>query len=352
MAAPGRCATLNADDNYFETTGADMNRFQTWHNQNDRFRPPYKNYAAVFGETPSEFQFSVLSTISVASYCQIGPGFKGLALAENREFLKKWRAWATENYAYLKVKRDLFDCPGYSRVDGSAHILKDRGFFFLFPGGHAGESGIANKVRADPRTTRAAIPLNRWVGLEDKPASFKLTEIYPHEGRDLGIYRYGEEFLYDLPRNLAVVLKIEPAGPGAKSESRAAGKADENTIVVPAFRSELDTQAQQQPGFGLSDDGRVVGLRTAPAGAPRATESSRTKGALRFEFDGKSPSGIDLGVLGAERASHSRILDEHNRRTFGSANPLPAGWRDDAGWSNPLDSKAGWKCGMETRGEV
>ena len=295
---PWALRDLNADDNYFETTGADMNRFQTWHNQNDRFRPPYKNYAAVFGETPSEFQLSLLSTISVASYCQIGPGFKALALQENQDFLKKWRAWATENYAYLKVKRDLFDCPGYSRVDGSAHILRDRGFFFLFPGGFASEPGIANKVKADPRTMRAAIPLNRWVGLEDKQASFKLTELYPREGRDLGIYRYGEEFLYDLPRNLAAVLKIEPAGPGAKSEPPVAGKADESTIVVPAFRNEFDTPAQQKPVFGLSDNGMLVGLGTAPAGAPRATESSRSKGALCIEFDGISPSGAELGVLG------------------------------------------------------
>jgi hypothetical protein len=234
----------------------------------------------------------------VASYCQIGPGFKALARQENQDFLKKWRAWATENYAYLKIKRDLFDCPGYSRVDGSAHILKNRGFFFLFSGGLASESGIANKVKADSRTTRAAIPLNRWVGLEDKPVRFKLTEMYPREGRDLGIYRYGEEFLYDLPRNLAVVLKIEPAGPGAKSETPAAGKANENTIVVPAFRSEFDTQAQQQPGFGLSDDGMVARRGPAPTGVPRGTESSRSKGALQSEFDGNSPSGADLGVLG------------------------------------------------------
>ena len=33
--------------------------------------------------------------------------FKALALAENREFLQRWRAWATTNLAYLKVKRDL-----------------------------------------------------------------------------------------------------------------------------------------------------------------------------------------------------------------------------------------------------
>lgn len=44
----------------------------------------------------------------------------------------EWRAWATENHSYLKVKRDLFDCPGDSPVGGSAHVITDRGFLFLF----------------------------------------------------------------------------------------------------------------------------------------------------------------------------------------------------------------------------
>ncbi|MFN9820230.1 MAG: LamG domain-containing protein, partial [Akkermansiaceae bacterium] len=146
---------LNSADNYYETNGADMNRYQAWHNQNDRFRPVYKNYCAVFGETPAQFQYNVISTISMSTYCQIGPGFKGLAHAENREFLKKWRAWAGKNHAYLKVKRDLFDCPGEAAIDGSAHLIKDRGFLFLFA------------VGKEP--ARASIPLNRWLGLDENP---------------------------------------------------------------------------------------------------------------------------------------------------------------------------------------
>jgi hypothetical protein len=119
-----RAAPLgNADENYYETNGVIMNRFQAWHNQNDRFRPAYKNLVAVLGKTAKDFRHSVLSTISATSYAKFGSGFYGLALEENRKFLKKWRTWATRNLKYLKVKRDLFDCPGFKVIDGSAHII-------------------------------------------------------------------------------------------------------------------------------------------------------------------------------------------------------------------------------------
>lgn len=215
---------LNSTDNYYETNGADMNRYQAWHNQNDRFRPVYKNYSAIFGETPAQFQYNVISTLSMSSYCQIGPGFKGLAHAENREFLKKWRVWASKNYAYLKVKRDLFDCPGEAAIDGSAHLIKDRGFLFLLSVGK--------------QAARASIPLNRWLGLDENPtALYQVKEVYPRDGVDLGIYRYGDKLLHDMPQGAAVViLALEPAAPGSKPKPPEAGPKNDNQPVIPAFQ--------------------------------------------------------------------------------------------------------------------
>jgi hypothetical protein len=214
---------LNSADNYYETNGADMNRFQAWHNQNDRFRPVYKNYCAIFGEAPAQFQYNVISALGMSSYCQIGPGYKGLAHAENREFLKKWRDWASENYAYLKVKRDLFDCPGEAAIDGSAHMIKDRGFVFLFAVG---------KQRA-----RASIPLNRWLGLDETPAAlYRVKEIYPREGADLGVYRYGDELLHDMPQGAAVILAMEPAASGSMPRRPELGAQKDTPTVIPAFK--------------------------------------------------------------------------------------------------------------------
>ena len=160
----------------------------------------------------------------MSSYCQIGPGFKGLALEENRLFLKKWRDWASQNYPYLKVKRDLFDCPGEAAIDGSAHIIKDRGFLFLFAVGK--------------QQARASIPLNRWLGLDEIPAAlYQLKEIYPREGADLGVYRYGDEFQYDMPVGSAVIIALEPAVVGAKTQRPVSSALQRELPVVPAFTS-------------------------------------------------------------------------------------------------------------------
>ena len=241
---------LNADDSYFETNGATMNRFQTWHNQNDRFRPPYKNYAAVFGQNPKEFQFNVLSCISVASYCQIGPGLNQLRVAESREFFSKWRAWAGENLPYLKVKRDLFDCPGFGPLDASAHIINDRGYIFLFRADAGASQG----------PVRASIPLNRRLGLAHNPKGvFRLTEIHPREMRPLGAYHYGEEFLFDMvTEEPAVVISLEPAEPG-EEVPRVELNPDRNVEVVSAFSQAKPDVASLTPG---AHDGPAPSIST------------------------------------------------------------------------------------------
>ena len=217
-----------------------MNRFQAWHNQNDRFRPPYKNMSAVFGETPKDFRLSLLTTLSATSYGKFGPGFKGLALEENLEFLKKWRAWATTNHAYLKVKRDLFDCPGDSPVDGSAHIIKDRGFLFLFPVGS--------------KAVRASISLNRWLQLDENPdALYQIKEVYPREGGDLGVYKYGDDFLYDMQQADAVILALEPAPKGSEPQPLTLEISKEQVLVVPAFSSVKPEPIQSLPESSNSD---------------------------------------------------------------------------------------------------
>jgi hypothetical protein len=185
-----------------------------------------------------DFQLNVISTLSATRYTQIGPGFEGLALKENQEFLKKWRAWAARQGPYLRVKRDLFDCPGYSRVDGSAHIIKDQGFIFLFPGGLDSGPAVGERALASPKITRASIILNRWLGLaENAGARFKITEVYPRENKVVGIYRYAEEFQYDMPHDLAVILALEPAKSAEKVGRTALRAPAESVVVVNAFSS-------------------------------------------------------------------------------------------------------------------
>lgn len=221
---------LNSGYHYFETHGADMNRLQAWHQQNDRFRPVYKNSLDLFGKDPRNFRFNVIAGLSIASYCMVGEAYAGFTIKENRDFFMKWRAWATKNHEYLTVKRDLFGCPGDSPLDGSAHIIKDRGFLFLLRGGF--DKGI-NQTTA----LRASIPINRWLQVEENPkALYQIQEVYPREGTDLGVYRYGEEFLYDMPMAPAVILSLEPAASGIGPQRPLLPNKDQ-VLVVPAFSS-------------------------------------------------------------------------------------------------------------------
>ncbi|NQT36668.1 MAG: hypothetical protein HQ581_04215, partial [Planctomycetes bacterium] len=191
----------------------------------------YKNSLDLFGKDPRSFRFNVIAGLSIASYCMVGEAYAGFTIKDNRDFFKKWRAWATKNLDYLTVKRDLFGCPGDSPLDGSAHIIKDRGFLFLFRGGF--DKGINQQA-----AVRASIPMNRWLQLEENPkALYQIREIYPREGTDLGVYRYGEEFLYDMPKGSAVILSLEPAPSGSRPRRPALDGQQGQVLVVPAFSS-------------------------------------------------------------------------------------------------------------------
>lgn len=221
---------LDSAYHYYETHGADMNRLQSWHQQNDRFRPVYKNSLDLFGKDPKSFRFNLISGLGIASYCMIGEAYPQFANKENRAFFKKWRAWASENLDYLTIKRDLFDSPGNTPLDGSAHIIGDRGYIFLCRGGFDAKLNQGSALRA-------SIPINRWLRLKEDPeAMYRIKEIYPREGAELGIYQYGDEFLYDMPVDPAVILSLEPAAKGTEPKKPVLAAQPGEMQVIPAFR--------------------------------------------------------------------------------------------------------------------
>lgn len=239
--------SLNATENYYEESSSDQMRFQLWHNQNDRFFPPDRNMTTLFARDSASFRHGLISMIAGGPYGQVGPGLHQLVHLENQAFFEKWRAWAGQNIEYLNVRRDLFPCPGYGRVDGSAQIIKDRGCLFLFPTGlqpnshtPANDEGIRAAVRQFPKVVRAAIRLNHWLGLEKRSAAgFKVVELYPREGRVLGTYRYGETLLYDMPKDSAVVLSLMPAATGERIAATGFDPQATEVHVVRAFSEGL-----------------------------------------------------------------------------------------------------------------
>ena len=79
--------------------------------------------------------------------------------------IRKWLDWGRKNVEYLQVRKDLPDWPAPSTVDGSSHLVGDRGFVFLFN---------PNNKSLDGQFT-----LNeRSMGLRDL-GSFRLSQVYP-----------------------------------------------------------------------------------------------------------------------------------------------------------------------------
>src|ERR1017187_6205786 len=130
-----------------------------WYNQNSSFLPCEKNMAQIwfkFSPTTSElpeasrdywkiwytketrdYSYGLMSALSGGvdlGYIVQLPQFESDAAKEAYvAFLSKWKKWATENVACLKVKRDLFGQPlREGGIDGSAHVMNDSGFIFIF----------------------------------------------------------------------------------------------------------------------------------------------------------------------------------------------------------------------------
>jgi hypothetical protein len=195
-AMPWAMMPFNSCENWYETNGSFDDRMQSWYNQNYRFLPNYQNFAQSGAATGQFFKKSVISSISISTHLMIGRGYNLLDRPENQEFFRKWTQWAKVHHQYLKVKRDLFGQPMAVPLDGSAHILVDRGYIFLFNESGSDQAGL--------------VPLNKWIGLTSGDR-FDVTQIYPVERPLWKNVRRGEEVLLPVAASDAVIIGITPA---------------------------------------------------------------------------------------------------------------------------------------------
>ena len=122
------------------------------------------------------------------------PTKTGIPAADKRE-MRKWLDWGRKNVEYLKVRKDLPDWPAPSTVDGSSHLVGDRGFVFLFN---------PNNKSLDGQFT-----LNeRSMGLRDL-GSFRLSQVYPPAQRSIRA-AFGETVRWQVPGQTALILDLQP----------------------------------------------------------------------------------------------------------------------------------------------
>ncbi len=109
--------------------------------------------------------------------------------------IRRWLDWGRTNIAYLKVRRDLPVWPSPGKVDGSAHIVGDRGIVFLF-------NPNATAICGEFALTAEALGLKA-------DGAMSIAQEYP--ASDLvRAAQVGETIRWEVPAQSAVVLRIRP----------------------------------------------------------------------------------------------------------------------------------------------
>ncbi len=112
---------------------------------------------------------------------------------ESKAEIRKWLDWGRKNIDYLMVRKDLPDWPAAGKVDGSAHIVGDRGFVFLF--------------NPNEETLEATFPLSEeGIGLTAR-GLFRVWQHHPAVDRGV-VLAYGEVVRWQVPGETAVILEV------------------------------------------------------------------------------------------------------------------------------------------------
>ena len=184
-----------------DMTDADDERFQHWYNHTYRFFPTYMNRCQINFERKEKngHLYSILSALSAGSQGQLND-WKPFDTQEDADkifaLLRYWKKWANENLLYLKDCIDLFGQPcRKGGIDGTAHIIGDRGFIFVF--------------NPWPEKMAGSVPLGGIIGLE-KGERFAVSVISKHPVQNSGVYAMGEDFIFTIPGKSALLFELVP----------------------------------------------------------------------------------------------------------------------------------------------
>ncbi|MGI8966755.1 MAG: hypothetical protein ACR2H1_11805 [Limisphaerales bacterium] len=122
----------------------------------------------------------------------------------DKQTIKHWLDWGGTNVAYLKVRKDLPDWPAAGKVDGSAHIIGQRGLIFLFnPNKEAANGNFVLSTAA--------------IGLE-KGKRFVVSQSYPAAEKSLEA-NWEQTVKWEIPGQSVCILEIAPKKSGQKKLS-------------------------------------------------------------------------------------------------------------------------------------
>jgi hypothetical protein len=154
------------------------------------------------------WRYSVLSSIATGGWNNVLNMIPARDVEENRHFsegdrrwFRSWIDWTEQHREFLRHTRTIMGQPALGKADGTAAIIADRGYIFLFN---------PNGRRLDANFT-----LDSSIGLS-ATGMFVLKELYPLEGRLVGkpgsgLWSAADRVSLPLDGASAVVLELQPA---------------------------------------------------------------------------------------------------------------------------------------------
>jgi len=227
-AGPWSLRGLNSLENAYENgsppppgmTVADDIRFQHWFNHNYRFIPTYMDMAQMnFAKEGNGHLYSLLSCLNASTHASLCDWTKFSTDKEADEIfgpMRKWKAWAARNMAYLEDRIDLFGMPCRKHgIDGTAHVIGDRGFIFAF--------------NPSSDVCHGSVPLGKMIGLT-KGARYRVAEISTDTARRIGVYKKDAEFVFEIQPKSALLFELTPSKEAASPAPISSG-----ARIQPAF---------------------------------------------------------------------------------------------------------------------
>jgi len=168
--------------------------------RHERFRPRDWDYLG--------WKYSLISSIGTAPMNHVVNMIPARAEEEFKNFSKQdmaffkgWMAWTDTNRDILKNLEPIIGQPMVGRVDGTAAIVGEHGYVFLY--------------NPNYRVLDGVFRLDGSIGLTNG-SMFVLKELYPQSGRLIGkpgegFWQYGDEARIALEGTSALVLEVIPA---------------------------------------------------------------------------------------------------------------------------------------------
>ena len=160
------------------------------------------------------WRYSVLSSIAVAAWNNVLDYIPARDSAEyahfaaaDREWLRAWLDFTVQHKEILRHTRTILGQPALGKIDGTAAIVNDRGFVFLF---NPDAQALTARVPLDASIgLTARVPLDASIGLS-RTSRLLLRELHPLPGRTHVLTR-GDTLSVMLDGASALVLEVAPA---------------------------------------------------------------------------------------------------------------------------------------------